>query len=97
MKIRWIGRGVVERLWRLLKYDCVYLLAFETGSHAGEGIGRLLDNFNAERPCPIHGVLPPDEVHARKTVPMSTAARRETLIHPNWAASWLRKQEDHLS
>ena len=36
---RWIDNRMIERLWRSLKYDCVYLNAFETGSEARRGIG----------------------------------------------------------
>jgi transposase InsO family protein len=36
---RWIDNVFIERLWRSLKYECVYLNAFETGSEARTGIG----------------------------------------------------------
>jgi len=29
---RWMDNAFIERLWRSLKYECVYLHAFETGS-----------------------------------------------------------------
>ncbi len=29
---RWMDNVVIERLWRSLKYECLYLQAFETGS-----------------------------------------------------------------
>ena len=32
----------VERLWRSLKYECVYLQALETGSQTKVGIGRWI-------------------------------------------------------
>ncbi len=31
---RWIDNRMIERLWRSLKYECVYIRAFETGSEA---------------------------------------------------------------
>ena len=40
----------IERLWRSLKYECVYLHAFETGSEARAGIGWWMTYYNAERP-----------------------------------------------
>lgn len=49
-KGRWIDNRMIERLWRSLKYECVYLRAFETGSQAREGIGRWLAYYNSERP-----------------------------------------------
>jgi transposase InsO family protein len=39
---RWMDNVFIERLWRSLKYECVYLNAFETGSEARTGIGRWL-------------------------------------------------------
>jgi putative transposase len=49
-KGRWVDNVMVERLWRSLKYECVYLNAFETGSEAREGIGRWLEKYNMKRP-----------------------------------------------
>ena len=37
---RWMDNVFIERLWRSLKYECVYLNAFETGSQARTGIAR---------------------------------------------------------
>lgn len=73
-KGRWIDNRMIERLWRSLKYECVYLRAFETGSQARDGIGKWLAYYNAERPHSTHGILTPDEVHANKTEPMKMAA-----------------------
>lgn len=47
---RWMDNVMAERLWRSLKYECVYLNAFETGSEAREGIGRWFDRYNRRRP-----------------------------------------------
>ena len=46
---RWMDNVFIERLWRSLKYECVFLNAFETGSEARAGIGRWIDYYNAER------------------------------------------------
>jgi putative transposase len=73
-KGRWVDNRMIERLWRSLKYECVYLRAFETGSQAREGIGRWLAYYNAERPHSTHGILTPDEVHGNRTEPMRIAA-----------------------
>jgi transposase InsO family protein len=37
---RWMDNVFIERLWRSLKYECVFLNAFESGSEARTGIGR---------------------------------------------------------
>jgi len=73
-KGRWIDNRMIERLWRSLKYECVYLRAFETGSQARGEIGKWLAYYNAERPHSTHGILTPDEVHANQTEPMRMAA-----------------------
>lgn len=73
-KGRWIDNRMIERLWRTLKYECVYLHAFETGTEAKAGIRKWLAYYSAERPHSTHGILTPDEVHASKTEPMRMAA-----------------------
>ena len=35
---RWMDNVFIERLWRSLKYECVFLNAFETGGEAKIGI-----------------------------------------------------------
>ena len=49
-KGRWMDNVMIERLWRSLKYECVYLHAFETGSEARKGIGNWMDYYNQRRP-----------------------------------------------
>lgn len=71
---RWIDNRMIERLWRSLKYECVYLRAFETGSEARAGIGHWMAYYNAERPHSTHGILTPDEAYETKTEPMRMAA-----------------------
>ena len=41
---------MIERLWRSLKYECIYLHAFETGSDARKGIEKWIRRYNEERP-----------------------------------------------
>lgn len=43
---RWMDNVFIERLWRSLKYECVFLNAFETGSAARSGIGSWIDYYN---------------------------------------------------
>jgi transposase InsO family protein len=35
-KGRWMDNVMIERLWRSLKYECVYLHAFETAAGPGK-------------------------------------------------------------
>ncbi|MDA8586318.1 IS3 family transposase [Rhodobacteraceae bacterium] len=70
----WRDNRMIERLWRSLKYECVYLNAFETGSEMRAGIGKSLTYYNSERPHSTHGILTPDEAYDSKTVSMRIAA-----------------------
>ncbi|WP_236544622.1 MULTISPECIES: IS3 family transposase [Roseovarius] len=70
----WRDNRMIERLWRSLKYECVYLNAFETGSEMRAGIGQWLSYYNSERPHSTHGLLTPDEAYASKKQPMRIAA-----------------------
>lgn len=60
---RWMDNVFIERLWRSMKYECVYLHAFETGSEARAGIGRWIDYYNDERPHSALGGRTPAEVY----------------------------------
>lgn len=63
MRISMDGKGrfldsiFIERLWRSLKYECVFLHAFTggRGARAGIGIGRWIDFYNHRRPHSTHG------------------------------------------
>lgn len=60
---RWIDNVMIERLWRSLKYECVYLNAFETGSEARAAIGKWIAFYNTERPHSALGGRRPVEAH----------------------------------
>lgn len=49
-KGRWVDNVMIERLWRSLKYECVYLLAFEGGGEARREIGAWIERYNKKRP-----------------------------------------------
>ncbi len=61
---RWMDNVFIERLWRSLKYECVFLSAFETGSEARNGIGSWMDYYNRRRPHSTFAGRTPDEVYA---------------------------------
>jgi putative transposase len=52
----------VERLWRSIKYEEVYLKVYQNGSEARAGIGAYLDFYNWERPHQPLGYQTPREV-----------------------------------
>ena len=47
---RWMDNVFIERFWRSLKYECVYLHAFETGSELRAGLGRWFAYYDQHRP-----------------------------------------------
>jgi len=48
-KGRWVDNVFVERLWRSIKYEEVYLRAYESVNEARSGIGDYLKFYNSER------------------------------------------------
>jgi len=71
---RWRDNVFIERLRRSLKYECVYLNAFETGGEARDGIGRWFEYHNAVRPHSAFGGGTPVEVHQDIPAGISVAA-----------------------
>ena len=65
-KGRWMDNVFIERLWRSLKYECVYLYDFQTGSQAREGIGRWIDFYDHERPHSSLGDSTPMEMYRHR-------------------------------
>jgi putative transposase len=53
----------VERLWRSLKYEEVYLHAYATVAEAKAGIGAWLDFYNEERPHQSLGYRTPRQIY----------------------------------
>ncbi|PKP67222.1 MAG: IS3 family transposase [Alphaproteobacteria bacterium HGW-Alphaproteobacteria-5] len=58
---RWIDNVFVERLWRSLKYEDVYLKAYETGKALREGLKTYFMLFNKERPHQSLDDMTPNE------------------------------------
>lgn len=62
-KGRFLDNIFVERLWRSMKYECVYLHAWETGSEARAGVGRWMEFYNHKRPHSALSGKPPAVVY----------------------------------
>ena len=63
-KGRYLDNIFVERLWRSVKYEEVYLKAYGDGSEARRGIDAYLDFYNRERPHQSLGYRTPAQVFA---------------------------------
>ena len=76
------GRGrcmdnvFVERLWRSIKYEEVYLKAYQNGTEARKGIGAYLAFYNQERPHQTMGYRSPGQVF------QAVSPQRCLLEHP---------------
>jgi putative transposase len=60
----WMDNVFIERLWRSLKYECIYLHDFETGSETRAGIGWWIDLYNSRRPHSSLDDRTPDEAYS---------------------------------
>ena len=70
---RWMDNVFIERLWRSLKYECIYLHAFETGTDLRAGLTSWIGYYNARRPHSTLAGRTPDEAY-RATEMMKLAA-----------------------
>jgi putative transposase len=70
----WRDNVFVERLWRSVKYEEVYLRAYETVAEARKLIGRYLDFFNTKRPHSSLGARTPDHAYFNQSPALAAAA-----------------------
>jgi putative transposase len=59
----WKDNVFVERLWKSVKYEEVYLRAYESVSEARDGIGRYFGFYNLRRPHSSLGGTTPDQAY----------------------------------
>ena len=59
----WRDNVFIERLWRSVKYEEVYLKAYESVSGARAGIGEYFEFYNARRPHSSLGRMTPDQFY----------------------------------
>jgi len=62
-KGRWIDNVFIERLWRSVKYEDVYLRSYENGREVQAGLTRYFDFYNRERIHQSHEYQTPDEIY----------------------------------
>jgi len=69
----WRDNVFVERLWKSVKYEEVYLKAYESVSEARDGLGRYFEFYNARRPHMSLDHMTPDQFYT-KSLPAPAAA-----------------------
>ena len=62
-KGRCLDNVFVERLWRTVKYEDVYLYGYETVPELAQGLGRYFPFYNEERPHQSLEYRTPAEVY----------------------------------
>lgn len=71
---QWRDNVFVERLWKSVKYEEVYLKAYDSVSAARTGIGAYIDFYNARRPHSAHEGKTPDMVYFASLPKLKAAA-----------------------
>ena len=72
---RWIDNVFIERLWRSVKYEEVYLRAYASGTEARASLQKYFALYNVRRLNENLNYATPDEVYyARLAVSMPAAA-----------------------
>jgi putative transposase len=69
----WRDNVFVERFWRTIKYEEVYLRAYDSVGEARQSIGRYLEFYNARRPHTALDQRTPDQAYFGQ-LPLRTAA-----------------------
>lgn len=70
----WRDNVFVERLWRTIKYEEVYLRAYASVSEARASIGRYLGFYNGRRPHSSLDGKTPDQAYFNPQTPEAAAA-----------------------
>jgi putative transposase len=70
----WRDNVFVERLWKSIKYEEVYLRAYETVSAARSGTARYIDFYNSRRPHSSLDGMRPDAFYFKHLPAMQRAA-----------------------
>jgi Transposase and inactivated derivatives len=62
---RWADNIFIERLWRSVKYECIYLNDFKTVINCRQGLSKYFDFYNTKRPHQSLNGLTPATVYFR--------------------------------
>ena len=66
-KGRWIDNVFIERLWRSVKYENIYLRAYEDGMQLRRGLTEYFDFYNTQRTHQALDYQTPDDVYYGRT------------------------------
>ena len=94
-KGRYTDNIFVERLWRSIKYEEVYLKAYQNGTEARAGIGAYLEFYNRERPHQALGYRTPGEVFQGGQT--RRGAQEQEVALPSGGDTFLQVAADSLN
>jgi putative transposase len=66
-KGRWIDNVFIERLWRSVKYENIYLRAYEDGTQLRRGLAEYFEFYNTQRTHQALDYQTPDDVYYGRT------------------------------
>ena len=67
-KGRWLDNVVIERFWRSIKYEDIYLKSYENPIDLEKGIRDYIFRYNNDRPHQSLGDATPEEVYSQKVI-----------------------------
>jgi putative transposase len=70
----WRDNVFIERVWRSVKYEEVYLRAYDSVGQARASLGRYLDFYNCKRPHSSLDACTPDRAYFGNIMPVARAA-----------------------
>lgn len=73
-KGRWMDNVFIERLWRSVKYEEVYLKAYDNPKQAHASLNEYFDFYNSLRPHQTLAGQTPDQMYNASLKPLSEAA-----------------------
>ena len=79
-KGRYLDNIFLERLWRSIKYEEVYLKAYQTVAEARSGINAYVEFYNRQRPHQALGYRTPAEVYENGQEEKKVAAQEAGLL-----------------
>jgi putative transposase len=95
-KGRFLDNIFIERLWRSLKYEEVYIKAYGSVAEARQGIGGWLGFYNEKRPHQALGYRTPRVVHegaACEYVDNASASLRDAPVLPTYSQAHQHEKE----
>jgi putative transposase len=93
-KGRFLDNVFIERLWRSLKYEEVYLHAYDTPKEARAAIDRYLNFYNTKRPHQALGYMTPNAFYDHDAAKRST---KHTVTFRSESQARARKRAESAS